>query len=80
MICGKPYTVMGDCIKRRLCLPPENICMVGDRPHTDIRFANNNGFHGILVFSGETDEKAAENSPDRAEAYADSLNALVRFL
>ncbi len=80
VICGKPYTVMGDCIKRRLRLPSENICMVGDRPHTDIRFANNNGFHGILVFSGETDEKAAENSPDRAEAYADSLNALVRFL
>lgn len=80
VICGKPYTVMGDCIRRRLSLPPERICMAGDRPHTDIRFANNNGFRSILVLSGETDEAAAARSPDRAEAVAQSLNDLVRFL
>lgn len=80
VICGKPYTVMGDCIKRRLCLPPENICMVGDRPHTDIRFANNNGFRSILVLSGETDAAHAAAAPDKAEAVAESLNEIAALL
>ncbi len=80
VVCGKPYTVMGDCIRRRLHLPPRRICMAGDRPHTDIRFANNNGFHGILVLSGETDAALAERTPDRPEAIAKSLNEIVRFL
>ena len=79
VICGKPYTVMGECIKRRLRLPAARICMVGDRPHTDIRFANNNGFHGILVLSGETDRERAERTPDRPEAIAESLNELARY-
>lgn len=80
VVCGKPYKVMGECILRRLRLAREAVCMVGDRPHTDIRFANNNGFHGILVLSGETDEARAEASPDRAEAVLDSLNGIARFL
>ena len=80
VICGKPFTVMGDCIKRRLNLAPHSIAMVGDRPHTDIRFGNNNGFHTLLVLSGETDEALAETTPDRAEAVALSLNEIVKYL
>ena len=80
VICGKPYTVMGNCIKRRLHLPPGKIAMAGDRPHTDIRFANNNGFHSLLVLSGETDARTAASSPDRPDAVAESLNDIVRFL
>lgn len=80
IICGKPYTVMGDCIKRRLALPASAIAMAGDRPHTDIRFGNNNGFHTLLVLSGETDAALAERTPDRAEAVAQSLNDLVKYL
>lgn len=80
VICGKPYTIMGDCIKKRLGLPEREIAMAGDRPHTDIRFARNNGFRSLLVLSGETDEKTALSSPDKADAIAESLNDVVRWL
>lgn len=80
LICGKPYTTMGDCVKRKLRLKEDEVCMVGDRLHTDIRFGVNNGFHTILVMSGETTEEIRENSPDRAECVLESLNEIVKYL
>lgn len=80
LICGKPYTTMGDCIKRKLGVENDEITMVGDRLHTDIRFGVNNRFHTLLVLSGESTEETLKNSPDTPEAVLPSLNEIVKFL
>jgi NagD protein len=80
LICGKPYTTMGDCIKRKLKVESDQVVMVGDRLHTDIRFGVNNGFHTILVMSGETTEEIRKTSPDHAEAVLPSLNEITEYL
>ena len=80
LICGKPYTTMGDCIKRKLGVNSDEVTMVGDRLHTDIRFGVNNGFHTLLVMSGETTEAIRSASPDKAECVLPSLNEIISYL
>lgn len=82
VICGKPYTVMGKRLMARLGVCASEVTMVGDRPHTDIRFGNNNGFNTLLVLSGETDGKTASALPesDRPSAILPSLNEIVKYL
>ena len=82
VICGKPYTVMGKRLMARLGVCASEVTMTGDRPHTDIRFGNNNGFNTILVLSGETDEKTAAVLPqsDRPAVILPSLNEIVKYL
>lgn len=59
-VCGKPYPVMGDCIRRICGLEPSEIAMFGDRLATDIKFGINNNFVTTLVFTGETTEQQAK--------------------
>lgn len=80
VICGKPYSVMGDCIRRKLGVDGKKVAMVGDRLHTDIRFGANCGFHTLLVMSGETTAEIRDRSPDRAEAELPSLNEITKYL
>lgn len=82
VIVGKPYTVMGERLLARLHLPPEAVTMVGDRPHTDIRFGNNNRFNTILVLSGETDAAKAAALPasDAPSCILESLNSVALWL
>lgn len=80
IICGKPYEVMGQALSELLNVPKERIAMVGDRLHTDIRFANNNGFAAVLVLSGETDADMVPSSSDRPDVVLDSLNDLAAYL
>ena len=82
VICGKPFRVMGETVAAYCGVSPEQIVMVGDRPHTDIRFGRNNGFHTLLVLSGETDEKKAKTLPetDIPDAILPSLNDIVGML
>lgn len=80
VICGKPYSVMGDCIRRRLGVNGGEVVMVGDRLHTDIRFGNNSGFHTLLVMSGETTPQIRDSSPDHAEGELPSLNEIREYL
>lgn len=82
VIVGKPSTVMGERLTARLHLPPAAVTMVGDRPHTDIRFGNNNRFNTILVLSGETgaEKAAALPAADAPSAVLSSLNDIVPYL
>lgn len=82
VICGKPYTVMGQCLTRLLGVPAANVTMVGDRPYTDIRFGNRNGFSTLLVLSGETRAEQVASLPasDTPTAVAASLNDLAAYL
>ncbi|MBP5242086.1 MAG: HAD-IIA family hydrolase [Clostridia bacterium] len=80
LICGKPHTTMGECIMRKLGVNKSQVTMVGDRLHTDIRFGTNNGFHTLLVMSGETTEEILKNSPDSPEVILPSLNEITQYL
>lgn len=82
LVCGKPFTVMGDYVAKVTGTEKAFVTMVGDRPHTDIRFGSNNGFHTLLVLSGETgaEKAAALSGADKPEAIADSLNDISPLL
>ncbi len=77
LIIGKPYQTMGDCISAALGIEREALCMIGDRMHTDIRFANNNGMKSILVLSGETTLETMTNFPDRPDLVLPSIKGLL---
>lgn len=80
VVCGKPYPVMGEALSGLLGVGKEKIAMVGDRLHTDIRFANYNQFTAVLVFSGETTQEMLKTSPDHPDIVLDSLNDLAPLL
>lgn len=61
-VCGKPYKVMGECIKEKFSLCPDEIAMFGDRLATDIKFGAVNGFVTTLVLTGEATRAQAEES------------------
>ncbi len=62
LVCGKPYEVMGNCIKKKFDLNSSEIAMFGDRLATDIKFGGENGFVTTLVLTGEATEKQAKES------------------
>lgn len=73
-IVGKPYREMGDGIARLTGVEKGRMCMVGDRMHTDIRFANNNSMLSILVLSGETTKETMGQFPDRPDLVLPTIN------
>ena len=77
---GKPYAPMAKAVEETYGLRPEEIAMVGDRLYTDIRFGVDNGMASVLVLTGETDRKMAEESPIKPsvmlETFADVLPLL----
>lgn len=77
LIIGKPYPEMAEGLCRLTGLSRGELCMVGDRMYTDIRFANKNGTLSVLVLSGETTSKTLNNYPDRPDLILDSVNQLV---
>lgn len=80
VICGKPSCAMGNGVKRYLNLNSENLLMVGDRLITDISFALNNDFTGLLVLSGETTGEIYEKQSIRADIVLKSLNDITDYL
>ncbi len=75
-ILGKPYTAMGDALLARFHLQRGQVCMVGDRLYTDIRFAKNNDFLSLLVLSGETTRESLQKSSERPDVVLGSLGEL----
>jgi ribonucleotide monophosphatase NagD (HAD superfamily) len=63
---GKPDQIMIDVALSRISGAKERAIMVGDRPSTDIKMANNAGIHSALVLTGES--KNLEFDPLKAEA------------
>ncbi len=76
VICGKPFTVMGECVARAFGVPAARTCMAGDRMHTDIRFGNANGMRTLLVLSGETTRESMARFPDVPDLVLDSVAEL----
>ena len=80
IVLGKPDPNMLTGIKERFGLRADEIAMVGDRLHTDIRFANNSGFSAVLVLSGETTAEMLARSSDRPDVVLTSINELSAYL
>ena len=76
-VIGKPFTAMGEGAARRYNVERNRMCMVGDRMHTDIRFANNNGMKSVLVLSGETTKESMKHFPDKPDLILPDFNAIL---
>ena len=79
-ICGKPYSIMANCIKDRFKLENYEIAMVGDRLYTDTAFGINNGFYSVLVLSGETDKKMLLESGMKPDLVAKDITEIPQKL
>jgi HAD superfamily hydrolase (TIGR01450 family) len=80
VICGKPYPAMGEALLGLVNADKSEIAMVGDRLNTDIKFANNSGFTGVLVLTGETKKEMLPSNVAKPDIVLDSLNDLMRYL
>ena len=67
---------MGSILAANYGVSPAQMCMVGDRMHTDIRFANACGMRSMLVLSGETTEESMRRFPDRPDLVLPDFNAI----
>ena len=79
-ITGKPYKILADYIMKRLNLKPEQVTMVGDRLMTDIAFGVNSGINSVLVLTGETDLKMANESDIKADITIDNIDILKEYI
>ncbi len=77
LIIGKPFTPMGEELASFTGTPQAKMCMIGDRMHTDIRFAANNGMKSVLVLSGETTRETMKNFPDRPDLVLETINEIL---
>lgn len=78
-VIGKPMPLMGEYLSKLTGAPPSKMCMVGDRMHTDIRFANVCGMRSVLVLSGETTRESMKNFPDSPDLILEDLNEIDKY-
>ncbi len=76
LVLGKPEPFMAEAIGIRLGRPAAAIAFVGDRLYTDVRMANDNGFHAVLTLTGEASRDDAAASTDQPDLIVDTLVSL----
>lgn len=64
---GKPEPLMIELAMELTGVSKEHTAVVGDRIYTDVKSGLNAGALGVLVMSGETDEKILEKSEDKPD-------------
>lgn len=76
---GKPDRIMIDVAFSRIAGAKERAIMVGDRPSTDIKMANNAGIDSALVLTGESEnlEFDAEKAGAAPTYVLSSINLLI---
>lgn len=75
-IIGKPNQDMAKGVLKLLGLEGKEVCMVGDRMYTDIRFANQNHLLSVLVLSGESNLLSLSKFPDKPDLVLPSVKDL----
>lgn len=78
-IIGKPNPPVVSALVRRLGLPTNQICMVGDRLYTDIALGQA-GLRTVLVLSGETKADDLHQSPFQPDLVVENLEDLYRLI
>ncbi len=79
VIIGKPGPVIARMAAEKVGLPPEKLCMVGDRLYTDIALGQA-GLTTVLVLSGETKASDVPASPFQPDFIVPNLAGLVELL
>ncbi|MEL3899827.1 HAD-IIA family hydrolase [Treponema phagedenis] len=79
-ILGKPYKTTVDMIVHRTGWKKEAIAFVGDRLYTDVATGVNNGAHGLLVLSGESDMHTVQESNVKPDAIFLDLKEIAAYL
>ncbi len=77
---GKPMKETVEMIAAKTGCEPSEICFIGDRIYTDVKTGVNNGSHGILVLSGESDMGTVEESDVKPTLIFQDLNEIVDYL
>jgi len=78
-IIGKPNLPVVRALVRRLGLPADQICMVGDRLYTDIALGQA-GLRTVLVLSGETKPTDLDESPFQPDLVVENLGHLYTII
>ncbi len=76
-VIGKPFPDMAKGVLSHLNLRSDEVCMVGDRLYTDIRFANRNKMSSVLVLSGESNLLSLSKFPDKPDLVLPSVKSLI---
>ena len=79
-VVGKPSGDIMDYLARRAGTTREQTAMVGDRLYTDVAAGVNNGYTGILVLSGEAEQKDAEESDVVPDLIFTSVKEMIPFI
>lgn len=79
-VLGKPHAIMMEEILRRQDLQPEELAVVGDRLYTDVAMARAVGAVGVLVLTGETTRREAEESQPPPDLILPSIEDLAQAL
>lgn len=79
-VVGKPNRMIVDVAARKLNLPAESLCMIGDRLYTDIALGETSGVTTVLVLSGETRPGDLAGSPFHPDYVFDHLGAVANWL
>lgn len=80
IVIGKPDPRMLEGIQQRYQLQPSQIAIIGDRIYTDLQMAYNAKALGVLVLTGETSIKVAEQSVPRPDIIVDNLGDFGEML
>ncbi len=79
-VIGKPGPLMPQLAMEKLGYGKEQTCVIGDRIYTDVKSGLNAGITGILVMSGETDEKILAESPDKPDLVLRDCGEILEIL
>jgi len=77
---GKPCKDFAKYILDKFNLKKSEVCFIGDRLYTDIKFANINGFKSILVLSGETKKEDLKNCEIKPDLVLNSIRDLINLI
>lgn len=80
IIIGKPNRYIVDMAAKRLNLPVESLCMVGDRLYTDVAMGRYSPVHTALVLSGETKREDLADAPHSPDYVFRGLDELAERL
>lgn len=80
VIVGKPNGIMMDYLMERTGMTKEETIMIGDRLYTDVAAGVNNGFHSMLVLSGEATMSDAMESEVVPELIFESVKEIIPYL